>query len=345
MKKIALFSFVAMSLSMSPFTAVYSSLQLISASHLTSPLPMKTPLLLTLLLLTSAAALSQDATSTLKAHFHHVHLNVADPKAAADFYTSKFDCEKAPFAGKQDAVWAQKSWLLFNKVKAAPKLDLTTAIWHIGWGAENIKETYAKQLAMGSKFFEPLNDISEMVFGAGAKDRFYYAYVQSPDNTLIELNTARHHNFGHLHLFSADPVSAAEWWGKHFGVRLSPNLKNPNARNPRFYRDIPIGPSASFNVDNVNVIIYPMAYPQKVYANRWQGRTAFDSTKGKAVDHIALSVENLAETLKQMKTDGVKVVQDIKTIKGTKIKSAFIEGPDNILVELVEGHANKEQMR
>ncbi len=306
---------------------------------------MKFMLSITLLSFLALNSFAQEKPPERTAHFHHVHLNVTDPKAAADFYTSKFDCEKAPFAGKQDAVWTQKSWLLFNQVKTSPKLDLTSAIWHIGWGAENMKETYAKQQAMGTKFFEPLNDISDLVFGANAKDLFYYAYVQSPDNTLIELNTARHHNFGHLHLFSADPISAAEWWGKHFGVRLSPSLKSPNARKPRLYRDVPVGPSASFNVDNVNVIIFPMEYPKKAYANQWQGRTAFDSTKGKAVDHIALSVDNLTETLQQMKADGVKVVQDIKPIKGTKIKSAFIEGPDNILFELVEGHASKEQMK
>jgi catechol 2,3-dioxygenase-like lactoylglutathione lyase family enzyme len=306
---------------------------------------MKITLSITLLLFLAFNSSAQDTAPQPTAHFHHVHLNVTDPKAAADFYTSKFDCEKASFANKQDAVWTQKSWLLFNKVKTAPKLDLTSAIWHMGWGAENMQETYAKHQATGTKFFEPLNDISDLVFGANAKDLFYYAYVQSPDNTLIELNTARHHHFGHLHLFSADPVSAAEWWGKHFGVRLSPSLKSPNARKPRFYRDIPVGPSASFNVDNINIIIFPMEYPKKAYANQWQGRTTFDFTKGKAIDHIALSVNNLAETLNQMKADGVKIVQNIKPIKGTKIKSAFIEGPDNILFELVEGHASKEQMR
>ncbi len=305
--------------------------------------------LIFLLALIALTCFAQDKPPEPKVHFHHVHLNVTDPKAAADFYTSKFACEKAQFAGQQEAVWAQKSWLLFNQVKAAPQRtttpDLTSAIWHIGWGAENMKETYAKQQALGSQFFEPLNDISDLVFGTGSKDLFYYTYVQSPDNTLIELNTARHHNFGHLHLFSADPIAAAEWWGKYFGVHLSPNLKNPNARKPRMYRDVQVGPSASFNVDNVNVIIFPIEYPQKAYAKQWQGRTSFASTKGKAVDHIALSVDNLAETLKQMKADGVKVVQDSKTIKGTKIKSAFIEGPDNILFELVEGHASKEQMK
>ena len=128
---------------------------------------------------------------------------------------------------------------------------------------------------------------------------------------------------------------------KHFGIRLSPNLKNPNARKPRMYREVQIGPSASFNVDNVNVIIFPVEYPKKAYANQWKDRTTFASTKGKAIDHVALSVDDLPALLKELKADGVKILQEIKPIKGTKIRSAFIEGPDNILLELVEGHAKK----
>ena len=51
--------------------------------------------------------------------FHHLHLNATDPQAAIEFYTSRFDCEKAAFAGN-NAVWAQKSWLLFDKAASPP---------------------------------------------------------------------------------------------------------------------------------------------------------------------------------------------------------------------------------
>src|SRR6185436_3314577 len=73
------------------------------------------------------------------AHFHHLHLNTTDPQAAIDFYTTKFDSEKARFAGLLDAVWAQKSWMLFTKVGTPPPWELTSAVWHFGWGAEDMK--------------------------------------------------------------------------------------------------------------------------------------------------------------------------------------------------------------
>src|SRR2546423_5461981 len=85
------------------------------------------------------------------AHFHHIHLNATEPAAAIDFYTSKFDCEKAKFAGEWDGVWAQKAWILFNKVPGPPPSAITSGIWHFGWGAEDMKSAYQKQVDSGTK--------------------------------------------------------------------------------------------------------------------------------------------------------------------------------------------------
>jgi len=274
------------------------------------------------------------------ANFHHLHLNVTDPAAAINFYTSKFDCEKGRFAGVMDAVWAQKSWLLFNKVSSAPPWELTSAVWHFGWGAEDMKSTYQKQLDMGTKFDTPITDISDIGGNKGATGLFYFAYVLGPDHALIELNTAGHHHFGHLHLFSEDPVSAGEWYIRHLGaVRRG---TGPISREPRIYRDVQIGPSMSLMMDNVNIIIFPVQYSRKAYADQWKNQTAMSSTKGRVVDHVGFSVDNLSEALETMRKDGVKVTDEIKTAAGGKIKYAFIEGPDKIRIELVEGQAHKE---
>ena len=291
------------------------------------------------LMMRSSARNGQNQTPTAsanEAHFHHLHLNTLDPKAAIDFYTSKFDCEKAKFAGLLDGVWAQKSWMLFTKVATPPKSDLDSAIWHFGWGAENMKEEYERQQKMGTKFFTPLTDISDIGGNAGAKDLFYYAYVESPDKALIELNTARHHNFGHLHLFSADPIAAGEWYIKHFGARG----RIPTSREPRMYKGYQIGPSVSLMMDNVNIIIFPAEYLKKYYPDRWKGKVELESTKGHVVDHVGFSFENLPEALEKMRKDGVKVTDEIRNIG--KIKYAFIEGPDKIRIEVIEGHARKD---
>ncbi len=272
------------------------------------------------------------------AHFHHLHLNTTDPAAAINFYTSKFDCEKGRFAGLLDAVWAQKSWLLFSKVSTPPPWELTSAIWHFGWGAEDMKATYQKQLDSGTKFFTPLTDISDIGGGpAGATGRFFYAYVEGPDHALIELNTAGHHRFGHLHMFSEDPVAAGEWYVKYLGA-----IRRGGSSQQRIYRDVPIGPSASLMMDNVNMIIYPAAYTRKAYPEHWKNQKEMSSTKGRVVDHVGFSVDNLAESLENLRKAGVKVTDEIKSVAGGKIKYAFIEGPDKIRIELIEGQATKE---
>jgi len=290
------------------------------------------------LLLAGIAALSQDQPPPALAHFHHVHLNSTDPQAAIDFYAKHFDCEKAKFAGTLDAIWAQKSWLLFNKVSEPPKSEITSTIWHIGWGAENVPETYQKQLDMGAKFETPITDISDIGGNKDAKGKglFYFAYVDGPDHQLIELNTANHHHFGHIHMLSKDPIAAGQWYIKEFGLVW--RGRGEPSREPRMYNGFQIGPSMSLMMDNVNIIIFPWQYAQTQWPALWKDRTEFDSTKGHVADHIGFAVDNLDETVVRLKKDGVMVTDEPQAILGGKVKYAFIEGPDKIRIEVIEDH-------
>ncbi len=201
-----------------------------------------------------------------------------------------------------------------------------------------MKEEYERQQKLGTRFFTPLTDISDLVFGAGATDRFYYAYVESPDKALIELNTAGHHRFGHLHLFSDDPIAAGEWYVKQFGARG----RIPTSREPRFYKGYQVGPSVSLVMDNVNIIIFPAEYLKKDYPDRWKGKVELESTKGRVVDHIGVSFDNVTEAMEKLRKDGVKVTDEIRSLANGKIKFGFIEGPDKIRIEIIEGHPKKE---
>ncbi len=275
------------------------------------------------------------AQTVSDAHFHHLHLNSTDPKAAIDFYTTKFDAEKATFAGLMNAIWAQKSWILVSKTAAAPPSDVVSTIWHFGWGAEDMKATYQKQLDSGTKFATPITDISDI--GGGTRmGVFFYAYVLGPDNALIELNTANHHHFGHLHLLSENPVAAGEWYAKHFGV------KPRSSAAVHMYRDVQIGPSSSFMMDDVNVIIYPMEYAISSHMPGWENRKTFESTKGRVVDHIGISVANVDDAIAKLRKDGVTVIAEPKSVAGGRIKYAFIEGPDKMQIEIIEGRAKNE---
>ena len=289
--------------------------------------------------LACAVSPAQEPAETQLAHFHHVHLNVTDPAAAINFYTSTFDCEKAKFAGLSDAVWAQKSWLLFTKVNAPPKSEVTSTIWHIGWGAEDMKATYQRQLDRGTTFATPITDISD-IGGGTAQGVLFYAYVDGPEHQLIELNTTNHHRFGHIHLLSKDPIAAGDWYMKEFG--LSRRGRGTPSPEPHFYRGYQIGPSMSLMMDNVNIIIFPMEYARKEWPDLWKDRTDLESTRGHSTDHIGFGVDNLEQTLQRLRKDGVQVTDEPRSVAGGKVKFAFIEGPDHIRIELVEGQAAKD---
>jgi catechol 2,3-dioxygenase-like lactoylglutathione lyase family enzyme len=87
-------------------------------------------------------------------------------------------------------------------------------------------------------------------------------------------------------------------------------------------------------MDNVNIIIFPIEYARHAMPE-WKGRKAFESPKGRVVDHVGFSVENLAGALERLRKEGVNVTEITS-------KYAFIEGPDKIRIELVEGQARKE---
>ena len=266
---------------------------------------------LTLLALFAAANLLAQEP----ARFHHIHLNSVDPEAAIDFYTAKFKAERRALAGFGNAVWTGDSWLLFTKVAAAPPSQTVSGIWHFGWGAEDMKATYQKQVDSGTRFHTPLTDISDLVGGEENSGRFFYSYVDGPDHALIELNTARHHNFGHLHLYSANPAAAAEWY------RVNLNLKPRVQAEPKTYRGIPVAPAAFMTANHVSIIVYPN--PAKLQPSR-----------GRVVDHVGFGVKNLDDAVKLARANGTTVTAKPAIRNG--LRSAFLEGPDQVAIELLE---------
>lgn len=270
------------------------------------------------------------APAFAETHFHHVHLNSTDPRAAIEFYTTHLSGEKAKFDGK-DAVWTQRSWLLFNKVRQAPPAEIVSPLFHIGWGARDMKAEFQRQIDLGTTFELPLTDAVEL-FGAGQRDSNFFMYLEGPDKVVIEVQSAQHTNFMHVHLLSDDPVAAAEWYGKHLGLAV----RNRNAA-PRVYRGIPTGPLGGVQLDNVTFFWYPTSHAKAIYGGQWKGRTSYASNRGRVIDHIAFSVDNLDETVAALRESGVRIVSGPRRVDG--IRSVFIAGPDNAEIEIVEGHA------
>jgi catechol 2,3-dioxygenase-like lactoylglutathione lyase family enzyme len=250
--------------------------------------------------------------------FHHIHLNAEDPARAARFYTERFN---ATLDAPNNAVQlGDGKLLLFQKAPAPIKQKPPTAFWHFGWGAPDMKAEYTRQIALGTVFDTPLTDISD-IFGRTAPEPFLYAYVAGPDGALIELNTARSNKFGHIHLFSRDPLAAAAFYEKHLGWRVA--SKNPNKV---LYRGFQIGPTASLAKDAINLIIFPAEYLAP--------NLDFVSTKGRTVDHIAFSVPDLKAFAQSLKSAGLSLTAESPA-------AIELEAPDKILIEILQQETQK----
>jgi catechol 2,3-dioxygenase-like lactoylglutathione lyase family enzyme len=264
------------------------------------------------------AALLQQAAMTPS--FHHVHLHSLDPAKAIDFYTRTFDVTKKTQVAGFDAVQSEKMYLLFDKVKKAPSTALDSAIWHFGWGSTAMETDYQKHLANGVTFATPMTRLNANLL---------FAYMKAPDGALVEINTSNTRAFIHVHLYSAAPLCAADWYVKHLGAVSRAQPRTTPCEVPFAAPSEPLGvirsPSTSIRFGDISLIIYPRQRPATLV-----------SPQGHVVDHIALGVADLNTMLERLRQEGVKVLQEPRAFGKSSLRSAMIEGPDAIAIELVE---------
>jgi predicted enzyme related to lactoylglutathione lyase len=266
-----------------------------------------------------AATASQEAPAQVA--FHHVHLNSTDPAAAISFYTKTFDVTKKTALAGIEAVQSENMYLLFNKVSKPPATTPDSAIWHFGWGSMAMETDYAKHLANGVSFQTPMTRL-----GSGA----LFAYMRGPDGALVEINTSNTRAFIHVHLYSDAPLCAADWYVKHLGaVSRSSAQRTGPCEVPFAAPSEPLGvvrsPAATVRIGEVNLIIYPRQRPGPLVSSR-----------GHVVDHIAVSVPDVAVALDGLRKAGVKVLEEPRQFGNGGTRAAMIEGPDSIAIELID---------
>ena len=265
----------------------------------------------------------QSAADATPAGFHHVHLNVVDPAKSIAFYTRTFDVTRSATLAGFDAVQSDNIYLLFRKVTTPASADLNTSIWHFGWGSPNMETDYAKHAAAGVEFATPITRLASGTL---------FAYMKAPDGNLVEINTSQTYAFVHVHMYSAAPLCTAEWYEKLLGARRAQGRGQPppaDCHVPFAARSEPLGviraPAATVRLDDINLIIYPQQKPDPLV-----------TTRGRVTDHIAVSYPDVPAALNRLKKMGVKVLEDVHNFGNTTKRSAMIEGPDRIAIELVE---------
>ena len=307
-------------------------------------------------LLTLALPRPSPAAEAEPAHFHHVHLNVVDPARSIEFYRRVFGAVPLRFRHAADAVFTERSFLLFERVGAPAPSGQESGIWHIGWGGVDVPSEYEWLLAQGATIHTPL-----YALGSG-----HVVYLLGPDGEMIEVNTMGHHRFAHVHLLAADPDRTAAWYAEHFGFE---------ARRPAGGGEPPVGPgrehatwkdfhatrrawSNGFQVDNVSFVVYnlpdysppppwwraPATAAATAEAAGEAGAAAAAAApllalapqRGRAIDHFAFSYRDLDAAFARLTAAGVEIAEPISWKGELNLRSFFVAGPDGVTVEIVE---------
>src|SRR5260221_7055534 len=225
-------------------------------SRITLVLVLVAPALASMVMNQPALAQAPAASSAIEPlHFHHVHINSVDPKAAADYYLKPFEksATRATFNGLE-AVKTGNVYILFTKVNTPPTNELTgpqTSVWHFGWNTPNSRDYNANfrkmgltiaQMWNGSDADAKLVDLSgdvptppgggfptqEQVLELRAKGAKVdpaatpggFGYLRGPDGVMIEnAQSGTTERFNHVHMYHEHPACATQWYVTHLGAR------------------------------------------------------------------------------------------------------------------------------
>jgi predicted enzyme related to lactoylglutathione lyase len=272
------------------------------------------------------------------AHFHQVHLNTTDSAKTIEFFTTTVEGEKMNYLGRADQapyVWSNQSWILLYRRPAPPAWEPVSSVWHMGFGVDDLNGEYERQMARGTRFLAPPAPTADIGGAATAMS----AFIEGPDRAPVELVAGAPHGFSHLHLLSENPEAAASFYEKYFSARrLGPGGTGT--------RGVPgVGPSIVLMVDEMNITITPAEYSRRKYPDAWKGQTTLVPARGRVFDHIGFTFDEieLTDAVERLRKDGVKIVEEVRWCcgRGTFQHVAFIEGPDQTGIELLEGRATR----
>jgi hypothetical protein len=250
-------------------------------------------------------------------HFHHVHLNSMDPKAAAEYYPKPFakSATKTTFNGFE-AVKTGNIYILFSKVNTPPTNELTgpqTSVWHFGWNTPNSREYNANFRRMGltiaqmwngsdaeAKLVDLSGDVPQAQTGGFATQEQVLAnraagitstdptkvtggfgYLRGPDGVMIEnAQSGNAERFNHVHMYHEHPECAMQWYVQHLGADRPAGRGGAAAP--------PVGPVPGTSGDcgrNPRTVYSPPTFPSFA-----KGGFVRDPAGGVRIDDISVSI-------------------------------------------------------
>lgn len=249
-------------------------------------------------LIASAPAAAQ--TRTLP--YDHIHLNVPDTAAAANWYEKYFGGKRITEAPDR-LMFGSTRFMFLKKADAQPSAG--SAIDHVGFSVADLDATLKTFAADGIKITSPARDVAGL---------FKLAFVEDPWGTRIEVvQDPELLGLHHLHLRGPDPDEIFTWLLAKFGGERG-QLKG--------------------RIDGVK---YSAAGFSTVWILAQKGES--QPSIGHAIDHIGWRSAGLNDTIAELKGKGVTVTSEPRPLtlpNGPPINFSYVAGPAGARIELVE---------
>ena len=153
--------------------------------------------------------LTPAASAVQTVGYHNVHLRVADPAAATDWYIKYLGATKAPTPFQ--VAFGRTLVALVKTEKPEPSEG--SVIDHIGLSYSDLKSKMKDFEAGGAKVVTPLADAAGL---------FTYGFIEDPWGVKIEvMQDTELLGFHHVHLRVPDPAAALQWYQDMVGGERS----------------------------------------------------------------------------------------------------------------------------
>jgi lactoylglutathione lyase len=123
------------------------------------------------------------------------------------------------------------------------------------------------------------------------------------------------YTYDHIHLRTRDPSAMAAYFNKVFDAKVIESVQSDGR------------PRVDLDLDGLIIFIAPVAPEADIAAS------PPDPYLG--LDHFGLRVENVDDTVAELKRRGAEIVDEPRTIR-PGVRIAFVRAPDNIRIELLE---------
>ena len=122
----------------------------------------------------------------------------------------------------------------------------------------------------------------------------------------------------HVHIRSADPHASASWYSKHFGAKI---VSERQVMPGTMTLSLEVGGPVRLNISS-----------QPEGSSNERGVAELNRL---GLEHFGFNVEDLEAELEKLERGGVRIVLPLtEVVGGTRL--AYIEGPDDVLIELVQ---------